>query len=80
MLNNGSALSQAGTASIAMMASLNHIPVLFLCETYKFTSKVRLDSICDNEFGDKDLNLSDEIKNIIFPKYFIFILVLKYYH
>lgn len=38
--------------SVAMMARRFNIPAIFCCETYKFSDKVQLDSICWNEIGD----------------------------
>jgi translation initiation factor eIF-2B subunit delta len=35
-----------------MMARRFNIPAIFCCETYKFSDKVQLDSICWNEIGD----------------------------
>ena len=36
---------------VAMTAHQHGIPVLVCCETYKFTERVLLDSICYNELG-----------------------------
>ncbi len=52
MLSNGAVISRAGTAAVAMMARRFNIPAIFCCETYKFSDKVQLDSICWNEVGD----------------------------
>jgi translation initiation factor eIF-2B subunit delta len=56
MLGNGRMSSRAGAAMVAMMAksSASKIPVIVLCETYKFTGKVALDSIVMNELGEGD--------------------------
>lgn len=48
-----------------MLGSYYHIPVLFLCETYKFTSKIKLDSICENELGDPFINDNNNEMNEI---------------
>ena len=52
MMANGAAASRVGTACVAMMAKNYHKPVIFCCETYKFTPRVQLDSIVDNEMLD----------------------------
>ena len=52
MMANGAAASRVGTACVAMMANNYHKPVIFCCETYKFTPRVQLDSIVDNEMLD----------------------------
>jgi len=54
MLLNGTLVSRAGTALVAMTAHEFGAPVLVCCETYKFTERVYLDSICYNELGDPD--------------------------
>lgn len=37
-----------------MCANYLQIPVLFCCETYKFTDRIQLDAITCNELGDPD--------------------------
>lgn len=54
LLSNGNVISRVGTASVALMAKQCKVPVLVCCETYKFSEKVMLDSICNNELGDPD--------------------------
>ncbi|KAK4946801.1 hypothetical protein LTR10_014303 [Elasticomyces elasticus] len=60
MLGNGTLLSRAGSAVVAMMAKecsknkSRNVPVIVLCETVKFTAKAALDSIIMNELGDAD--------------------------
>jgi len=54
ILANGSVISRVGTATVALMAKQFNVPVLVCCETYKFSEKVMLDSICTNELGDPD--------------------------
>lgn len=49
---NGTVLSRAGTAAVAMMAATFGKPVLICCETYKFHERVQLDSFTYNELGD----------------------------
>ena len=51
---NGSVVSRAGTATIALVAEHYKIPVMICCETYKFSERVQIDSICSNELGDFD--------------------------
>ena len=54
MLVNGILIARAGTALVAMAAHEHGVPVLVCCETYKFTERVLLDSICYNELGNPD--------------------------
>ncbi len=49
---NGTVLSRAGTAAVAMMAATFGKPLLICCETYKFHERVQLDSFTYNELGD----------------------------
>ena len=52
VLSNGTVMSRAGSAAVAMMATACSKPVIICCETYKFHEKVQLDSITANELGD----------------------------
>ncbi|KAG2483997.1 hypothetical protein HYH03_017164 [Edaphochlamys debaryana] len=52
VLSNGTVLSRAGTAAVAMMAHAHSKPVMICCETHKFNERVQLDSITHNELGD----------------------------
>jgi translation initiation factor eIF-2B subunit delta len=70
MMGNGRLYSRAGAALVAMMAkegrsvglggaprvagSSNAVPVIVLCESIKFTSRVALDSVVSNELGNAD--------------------------
>ena len=54
LFSNGTVMGRAGTAAVAMVARAFNKPVLFCAETYKFTEKVQLDSITNNELGDPD--------------------------
>jgi len=54
MLSNGALVSRVGTAVVAGMAAAYNVPVIVCCETYKFTDRVQLDSICFNQLGDPD--------------------------
>ena len=51
VLSNGAVMSRAGTASVAMMAHENKVPVIVCAEAYKFSETVRLDSFVWNEIG-----------------------------
>lgn len=51
---NGNVSSRCGTASVCMMAHYYRVPVMVLCQTFKFTESVLLDSFCDNEIGDPE--------------------------
>ncbi len=52
VLSNGAVVSKMGTSMIACMASSHLKPVVVFSETYKFTDKVNLDPINNNEGGD----------------------------
>jgi translation initiation factor eIF-2B subunit delta len=52
MMANGTALSRVGTAVVAMMAHTQRRPVIFCCETYKFSERVQMDGIVSNEVAD----------------------------
>ncbi|EOD24539.1 hypothetical protein EMIHUDRAFT_100973 [Emiliania huxleyi CCMP1516] len=54
LMMNGTLVSRAGTALVAMAAHEHGVAVLVCCETYKFTERVLLDAICYNELGDPD--------------------------
>ncbi|PNW75836.1 hypothetical protein CHLRE_12g558650v5 [Chlamydomonas reinhardtii] len=54
VLSNGTVLSRAGTAAVAMMAHAHNKPVMICCETHKFNERVQLDSITHNELGDPE--------------------------
>ena len=54
MLLNGFLVGRSGASLVAMCAHEHGVPVLVLCETYKFTERLLLDSICYNELGDPD--------------------------
>eukprot|EP00009_Paramoeba_aestuarina_P011578 CAMPEP_0201525262 /NCGR_PEP_ID=MMETSP0161_2-20130828/27508_1 /ASSEMBLY_ACC=CAM_ASM_000251 /TAXON_ID=180227 /ORGANISM="Neoparamoeba aestuarina, Strain SoJaBio B1-5/56/2" /LENGTH=124 /DNA_ID=CAMNT_0047925109 /DNA_START=29 /DNA_END=399 /DNA_ORIENTATION=- len=52
-------MARAGTSLVAMAAKTCGVPVLVCCESIKFTEKVWLDSIGQNELGNPDLILAD---------------------
>ena len=54
MMSNGRLYSRVGTALVAMMAKEADIPVIVCCESVKFTDKVALDSIVNNEVAPPD--------------------------
>lgn len=54
ILSNGQVYSRVGTSLVCMMAKTYHVPVIVLCEAYKFSERVQLDSICQNELDDPD--------------------------
>ena len=54
VLGNGGVVSQAGTSMVAYLASQHKVPVIAFCETYKFTQRVNLDQIKNNELGEAD--------------------------
>jgi translation initiation factor eIF-2B subunit delta len=54
ILSNGDLMSRVGTSIVAMSAYDNKVPVMVLCEIYKFSDTVRLDSFVWNEIGNPD--------------------------
>lgn len=52
VLSNGTVVSRAGTAAVAMMAGAHNVPVMVCSETCKFHDQVQLDSFTQNELGD----------------------------
>jgi translation initiation factor eIF-2B subunit delta len=70
--------SRAGTAMVAMMAkdsggmvsgfgAAGSVPVIVLCESVKFSSRVVLDSIVGNELGEADALVEHEDDGIVTP-------------
>ena len=55
MMSNGALLGKIGTSIICCVANTYKKPVIVCCETYKFSEKVQLDSICSNELGSPDI-------------------------
>jgi translation initiation factor eIF-2B subunit delta len=55
IMHNGTVVSRAGTAAVAMLAHEHRKPVMVLCESYKFHERVQLDSITHNELGDPEV-------------------------
>jgi len=54
LLSNGSVLSRTGTSQVLLMSHNHSIPTIILCETYKFSDKVQLDSFVSNELDDPE--------------------------
>jgi len=54
MMANGRLYSRVGTASVAMLAHSSDVPVIVCCESIKFTDRVALDSIVQNEIAPPD--------------------------
>lgn len=54
MTSNGRLVSRVGTAIVAMMADHADVPVIVCCESVKFTDRVALDSIVNNEIAPPD--------------------------
>ncbi|KAG5422397.1 tif224 [Candida metapsilosis] len=63
MLSNGRLFSRVGTAMIAMMCHTRNIPVLTCCESIKFSDKVQLDSVTNNELADPDDLINKDSRN-----------------
>lgn len=45
-------MSSIGSSMVAYLASQFKVPVIVWCETYKFTERVNLDQIKNNQMGD----------------------------
>ncbi|KAI5961625.1 tif224 [Candida pseudojiufengensis] len=72
MLSNGRLFARVGTAMIAMMSHTRNIPVLTCCESIKFSDKVQLDSVTNNELADpEDLILKKSQKKSFALEQFI---------
>ncbi|KAL0249245.1 hypothetical protein GEMRC1_004478 [Eukaryota sp. GEM-RC1] len=52
LLYNGAAIGMCGTASVATLSHSLNLPVIVLCESYRFMDWSQLDSITWNEIGD----------------------------
>ncbi|KAJ2997463.1 Eukaryotic translation initiation factor 2B, subunit 4 delta, 67kDa [Globomyces sp. JEL0801] len=60
VLSNGDVLSRCGTSLVCMAAHDAKVPVMVVCETYKFSESVLLDSIVFNEMGNPH-DLTDKV-------------------
>jgi len=67
MMSNGRLYSRVGTAIVSMLAHSRDIPVIVLCESIKFTDRVALDSIVNNEVAPADEVLSDAERVALLP-------------
>ena len=47
--SDGALVAPIGSSMIACLASKNNVPVVAVCETYKFADRVNLDQINNNE-------------------------------
>lgn len=54
VLSNGYVMGKVGFSLIAMIAKAQNVPVLSLCESYKFVERAQTDSFVFNELGDPD--------------------------
>lgn len=52
LLANGFVMGSVGSSLISMMARGHTVPVLVMCETYKFSERVQTDAFVFNELGD----------------------------
>jgi len=51
VMANGALYSRAGTAVVASAAQAQGVPVITLCQTIKFSEKINIDGIVNNELG-----------------------------
>lgn len=52
VLSNGAVVAKMGTALLTSIATKHQKPVVVFSETYKFSDRVNLDAINNNEIGD----------------------------
>jgi len=52
VLSNGAVVAKIGTSMMTCIANRHQKPVVVFSETYKFSDKVNLDHINNNEVGD----------------------------
>jgi len=52
VLSNGAVVAKMGTSMMTSIATSHQKPVVVFSETYKFTDRVNLDPINNNEIGD----------------------------
>ncbi|KAI3633353.1 hypothetical protein MIR68_008300 [Amoeboaphelidium protococcarum] len=62
MLSNGALMSRSGTSLVCTIAQQAAIPVVVLCEGYKFSDRVQMEGYLQNEMGDPSL-ITDIQKN-----------------
>lgn len=58
VLSNGAVITKVGTSMLTTIAKRHQKPVVVFTETYKFSDKVHLDPINNNEIGDPQALLS----------------------
>ncbi|XP_063932467.1 uncharacterized protein LOC135144352 isoform X2 [Zophobas morio] len=51
---NGHMLARVGSAMISLLAKVHSVPVIVCCESYKFSSRVQIDSLVYNELINED--------------------------
>jgi translation initiation factor eIF-2B subunit delta len=52
VLSNGAIVGRVGTSMIACIANKSQVPVVAFSETYKFSDRVSLDPLHNNEVGN----------------------------
>lgn len=62
VLCNGALVAPMGTSMIGCIASKHQIPVIVVCETYKFEDRVNLDQINNNEQGSMHKFLENHLR------------------
>jgi translation initiation factor eIF-2B subunit delta len=67
LMSNGRLYARVGTALVSMLAKSQSIPVIVLCQSYKFTEKVALDSILNNEVAPAEELLSEPERAALLP-------------
>ena len=67
MMSNGRLYSRVGTALVSMLANVQSVPVIVLCQSVKFTEKVALDSIVGNEVAPAEELLSEAERQKLLP-------------
>jgi len=65
IFNNGTCVSRVGTGMVTLLAKNYKIPVVILCETYKFSERVQIDSICYNEIANFDGLINNNKQTIL---------------
>jgi translation initiation factor eIF-2B subunit delta len=55
ILANGFVMGRVGSSLISMIAKAHSVPVLVVCETYKFSDRVQTDAFVFNELGDPNI-------------------------
>lgn len=63
VLCNGYVMSNIGLSQIALLAQTHNVPVVALCETFKYSDRAYTDCFVHNEIGE--YNYSKNSKNLI---------------